>query len=223
MNEAFAYFDNSSLEDVSRKKYDQVFREPPRAKLARLQREAAQLRAELEEESPQSSLNILHQVEDLLLSLERIASGLPAQIPAPDSSIEEARTAMAAVTQGVQTRASVSITENLSTSDDATLAASLGVGPETATLLAEAPPNESLPALLVTRLAALRSLHEQGFEFANRLRAVELEQMALRRTLVSNDEVMSRLAKNIGQFLDHAENKISSSSTVCEKVVVNNS
>lgn len=86
------------------------------------------------------------------------------------------------------------------TSNPATTA--LGGGEATAKLLEDSmTATANLPASIVSRLAALRGLHEQGFEFAARLRAVELEQRCLRDALLSNDATASRIAGKLETLL----------------------
>lgn len=160
--------------------------EAPRAKLARLRRETAELKAELLEADDDA--NLVYDVDDLIATLERLAAGLPSR--PPPRTVDAVQTA-AAVVANVNERANA----------DAPLPSNvelLGGGDATARLLDDAARlGDKLPASLVARLAALKGLHEEGFAFAARLRAAELEQTALRATLQANDDACLRLAAKL--------------------------
>lgn len=182
INDAFHYFAKS---DDTRRAY-----EAPRLKLARLQREAAELRTELEGSSD-SGAALLHDVDSLLTSLDRMSAGLPAT-PNVDDAPDPKAAAQAAI-DGVASRTIPSRGPHR-TGDVP------GLGPETAQLIADAE-NLQLPQHLVSRLAALKTLHEDGATFSTRLKTAELEQRSLRSVLETNDASLRRVADSLNLLL----------------------
>lgn len=208
VGEAFALFDAAALDSDGRSRPRSSITatssyEAPRAKLARLQREAADLKSEVEA-TPEaydgaSATDLLHDVDDLIQSLERMAVGLPPR-PASktfDEAKRAAEEAAAKAAAGLAARADLKTTSSPGADEDV---AALGGGPATAKLVDEAS-TASLPASIVARLAALRGLHEAGFEFASRLRTVELEQGALRAALHANDATAKRIVDKLQGLL----------------------
>ncbi|KAJ1453036.1 hypothetical protein M885DRAFT_525279 [Pelagophyceae sp. CCMP2097] len=219
LNQAFAYFDAATLDEGRRTAPRRVrgapagayeapreFYEAPRVKLARLQREADEVRLELVSEPEaydgDDGANLMHQVEALRLSLERVAAGLPAApaaraSPSPDAT--NARAVSQAALLAVEQRRAV-LPEAASWSDVSV--SCLGGGSATmevldrGVFLDECSGDDSLKPL-VARLAALRGLHELGFEFAKRLRATELEQAQLLMVMQSNDQALKRIAESL--------------------------
>ena len=234
VGEAFQYFEAASRGGSSIAGY-----EAPRAKLARLQREAADLRRELEA-TPESfdggSFRLCPLTFHRYVGREpRLRRRRTAHEPRPPQSRSPARDSKGHLPRRaassyrrrhrrhtrrestfvkfddlhvcwqVKERSSaVSTKAPQHTKADDDRIKALGGGPETERLLAEVDDHKetnSFPAIIVQRLADLRSLHDDGFQFTDRLRAAEQEQASLRTTIKANDDALKRLATAVNDLL----------------------
>ena len=176
--------------------------EAPRLKLARLRREAGELRAELER-SPEAydaddGATLLHDVEALRLSLERLAAGLPAEPPPPPppDAAAAARAARAAAADALRGAAARGAAAPVPAPPAAAAAAAAGAADLAAdeARLRAAPPPAAVAAVLA-RLLSLKGLHDASAEDAAKLKRALLEQQALHEKLKSNDAALARVAK----------------------------
>lgn len=197
VGDAFALFDAKTR--ATREGY-----EAPRLRLARLQREAAEVRAEIEDDSYDSSAaEMLHEVDDLILNLERMASGLrrAGRDDVAEMSFEEAvRAAKESVDSGVEKRRAA-MSDDVPVAEQQPQIKSFDANPSLYLGNPGTGGEEKLPSLIVSRLAALRSLHEEGFEFAKRLRTAELEERVLRESLAANDQTARRVSEKVDALL----------------------
>ena len=165
--------------------------EAPHFKLARLQRETAELVDEFSSAPLAVGADLLAQIDQLRADLDRIGNG---GLAAAQGGGVRSAVAAGSALDNVEVRRQVRADAEVET---------LGGGPATAELLAlarttlgAAAAGENTPVgLIIERFVALRALHEEGVDFAARLRAVETEQARLLSRLRANDQGLQRVAE----------------------------
>ena len=182
--------------------------EHPRLKLARLRRETDELSKDLaaapEAYDGRTAAALLHDVEDLRLSLQRLAAGLPAEPPAPPAASAAAAAAAArraadAALAGVAARASEAPPPppDAAAPADASARTLAALAADAAALRAHSDEERGPVAAVLRRLAELREVHGDAAAAAAALPRARLELAAVERRLAATDASLKRVAEAV--------------------------
>ncbi|CAH0371532.1 unnamed protein product [Pelagomonas calceolata] len=186
--------------------------EHPRLKLARLRRETDELSKDLaaapEAYDGRTAAALLHDVEDLRLSLQRLAAGLPAEPPAPPASSAAAAAAAArraadAALAGVAARAAAPPPPpDAAAPADASAKTLAALAADAAALGAHSDEDRGPVAAVLRRLAELREVHGDAAAAAAALPRARLELAAVERRIAATDASLKRVAEAVRALSD---------------------